>query len=276
MIRSCIFVLVISLVAITSVLGAEPTVPDFQRDVLPIFENHCFQCHDGRKQTAGLRLDVRSKAMQGGDSGDPAIVPKISEQSEIILRVTTDDADAKMPPEGKGQPLSTEEIAIVRNWIDGGANWPDAVAHEERLPKNHWAYIAPVRPELPAVKTDRWVRNPIDRFVLARLEAEGITPPPEADRSTLLRRMSLDLVGLPPSLEELDKALANPKTDRWPRRRIGCWPRPIMENAGVATGSMPHATPIQMATKKTNRGRFGFIAIGSSMRSIAICRTTSS
>jgi hypothetical protein len=213
MIRSCLLVLVISLVACTSGLGAEPTVPDFQRDVLPIFENHCFQCHDGRKQTAGLRLDVRSKAMQGGDSGDPAIVPKISEQSEIVLRVTTDDADAKMPPEGKGQPLSLEEIAIVRNWIDGGAIWPDAVAHEERLPKNHWAYMAPVRPELPAVKNEGWVRNPIDRFVLARLEAEGLTPAPEADRSTLLRRMSLDLVGLPPSLEELDKALADPKTD---------------------------------------------------------------
>ena len=192
---------------------AEPTAPDFQREVLPIFENHCFQCHDGRKQTAGLRLDVRSKAMQGGDSGDPAIVPKISEQSEIILRVMTDDADARMPPEGKGQPLSPEEIAIVRNWIDGGASWPDAVAHEERLPKNHWAYMAPVRPELPAVTSERWVRNPIDRFVLASLEAEGLKPAPEAERATLLRRMSLDLVGLPPSLEELDKALADPKSD---------------------------------------------------------------
>ena len=152
----------------------EPDRTDFQRDVLPIFENHCFQCHDGRKQTAGLRLDVRSKAMQGGDSGDPAIVPKISEQSEIILRVMTDDADAKMPPEGKGQPLSPEEIAIVRNWIDGSAVWPDVVAHEERL-KNHPACVlAPVRPESPAVKNEHWVRNPIDRFVLARLEAEGL------------------------------------------------------------------------------------------------------
>ena len=154
-------------------LAAEPSKPDFQRDVQPIFENHCYQCHDGRKQTAGLRLDVRSRAMHGGDSGDPAIVPGISAQSEIILRVTTDDADARMPPAGKGQPLSPEAIAILRNWIDGGAIWPDAAAHEERLPKNHWAYIAPVQAELPTVKNEAWIRNPIDRFVLARLEAEG-------------------------------------------------------------------------------------------------------
>jgi Protein of unknown function (DUF1553)/Protein of unknown function (DUF1549)/Planctomycete cytochrome C len=213
MIKIRLLVFVGALVASTSAIGAEPAAPDFQRDVLPIFENHCFQCHDGRKQTAGLRLDVRSKAMHGGDSGDPAIVPKISEQSEIVLRVTTDDADARMPPEGKGQPLSPEEIASVRNWIDSGANWPDAVAHEERLPKNHWAYIAPVRPELPAVKNEHWVRNPIDRFVLARLEAEGLKPAAEADKSTLLRRMSLDLVGLPPSLGELDKVLTDSKTD---------------------------------------------------------------
>ena len=106
------------LLAGTNAYCAEPSKPDFQRDVQPIFENHCFQCHDGRKQTAGLRLDVRSRAMHGGDSGDPAIVPGISAQSEIVLRVITDDADARMPPEGKGQPLSPDEIAIVRNWID--------------------------------------------------------------------------------------------------------------------------------------------------------------
>ena len=95
--------------------------------------------------------------------------------------------------------------------------WPDEAAHEERLPKNHWAYIAPARPKLPAVKNESWVRNPIDRFVLARLEAEGLKPSPEADRATLLRRMSLDLVGLPPSLAELDQTLADPKSDALPQ-----------------------------------------------------------
>jgi hypothetical protein len=181
-----------------------PPPVDFGRDVLPLFRDRCYQCHDGRKQKSGLRLDVRSAALRGGESGKPAVVPGASGKSELIRRVTTAQGDEAMPP-GK-QKLTTDQVRLLRAWIDAGAPWPDALANEG---SGHWAFQAPRRPPLPAVKNPAWVRNEIDRFLLARLEREGLTPSPEADRLTLIRRLSLDLLGLPPTPEEVDAFLAD-------------------------------------------------------------------
>ncbi|HEY2881879.1 MAG TPA: PSD1 and planctomycete cytochrome C domain-containing protein [Pirellulales bacterium] len=188
---------------------------DFQRDILPVFQDHCYQCHDGRKQTSGFRLDVRSCAMHGGDSGETAIVPGKSAESELLKRLTSTDADEVMPPKDKSKPLSADEIATVKRWIDSGATWPDKLANEDRLKKNHWAFIPPKRPALPEVKNQAWVRTPIDQFILAKLEAEGLEPSAEADRATLLRRLSLDLTGLPPSIEELDAFVSDTSADAY-------------------------------------------------------------
>jgi mono/diheme cytochrome c family protein len=178
---------------------------DFARDVRPIFQARCYQCHDGRKHTSGLRLDVRSIALRGGDSGKPAVVPGHSATSALMRRVTSTDKSEAMPP--KGQRLSAEQIRLLRAWIDAGAVWPDALAGEDKA--GHWAFRPPVRPPLPAVKDERWPRNAIDRFILARLEKERLRPSPEADRTTLIRRLYLDLIGLPPSIAEVDAFLAD-------------------------------------------------------------------
>ncbi|HXG47777.1 MAG TPA: PSD1 and planctomycete cytochrome C domain-containing protein, partial [Methylomirabilota bacterium] len=187
--------------------GSEP-VPagatvDFQRDVQPLLERRCLECHDARKNKGSLRLDRRSAALQGGDSGQPAIVPGQSAASLLIHRVSRVDSDERMPP--KGERLSPTEINLLKRWIDQGAPWPESGTTE----RVHWAYVPPKRPPLPPVKNPRWPRNAIDHFILARLDREGLEPSPEADRAVLLRRVSLDLTGLPPTLEELDAFLAD-------------------------------------------------------------------
>jgi hypothetical protein len=187
--------------------AAETPRVDFARDVQPIFKGHCYSCHDGRKHKAGLRLDVRTSALRGGESGKPAIVPGDSKKSDLLRRVTSTDEEEVMPP--AGEPLSADQVKRLRDWIDAGAVWPDALAGEDAPWKRHWAFRPPVRSPLPSVQNTTWPRNPLDRFVLARLEKEGLTPSPEADRVTLLRRLSLDLIGLPPTLEEVDAFLAD-------------------------------------------------------------------
>src|SRR5262249_36339643 len=151
--------------------------------------------------------DVRSIALRGGESGEPAIVPGSSAKSALIRRVTSSDEDEVMPPEGKR--LSANEVQLLRAWIDAGASWPDALSGETRLPQNHWAFRQPVRPRAPPLKTQDWPRTPTDRFVLARLEKEGLNLSDTADRVTLLRRLSLDLIGLPPTIREVDDFLAD-------------------------------------------------------------------
>jgi hypothetical protein len=179
---------------------------DFERDVLPLFKARCFACHDATKQRAGFRLDVRSLAMKGGESGRPAIVPGKAAQSELVRRITSNDPDTRMPK--KGEALSTKEIAAITAWIDAGAKWPDALANEG--PTKHWAFAAPKRPALPALpQPGSPIRNPIDRFILARLEKEGLTLSPQADRVTLSRRLYLDLIGLPPTPGEVDAFVAD-------------------------------------------------------------------
>jgi mono/diheme cytochrome c family protein len=192
--------------------------PDFAGKILPIFQAHCYQCHDGRKGKSGLRLDVRARALRGGDSGQPAIVPGNSGKSEMIRRVTLTSGNEAMPP-GK-KKLTAAQIRLLRGWIDAGAPWPVAPANAaaSAAPSHadegeHWAFRAPLRPPLPPVRNTAWVRNAIDRFIVARLEKEGLAPTREADRVKLIRRLSLDLTGLPPTPKEVDDFLAD-KSDQ--------------------------------------------------------------
>jgi hypothetical protein len=199
------------LLAFTAPAGAEGPRVDFEREVLPLLKSRCYSCHDARKHRSEFRVDVKAHALHGGKSGKPAIVPGESGKSELVRRILSTDEDEVMPPEGKR--LTAAEVHTLRNWIDGGATWPDALAGAGPAKKNHWAFMPPVRPPLPAVRDGAWVRNPIDRFILARLEKEGLKPSARADRTTLIRRLSLDLIGLPPTVAEVDAFVAD-KSER--------------------------------------------------------------
>ena len=171
---------------------------DFSRDVRPLLSQHCFACHgpDADSREAGLRLDRADAALAELKSGTTAIVPGKPDASELIARITTDDADLRMPPAASGHTLGDDEIDVLRRWIAGGAKFDD-----------HWSFRPVAQVEPPAVKNEAWVRNPIDRFVLARLEKEKLAASPEADATTLLRRLSLDLTGLPPTPSEVAEFL---------------------------------------------------------------------
>jgi len=176
---------------------------DFSREVQPIFVARCYSCHGDQKQKSDFRLDDRSVALHGGESGKPAVVPGNSAGSALFQRVTSANADDMMPP--KGERLSAPEITLLKNWIDQGANWPDALAKPGgKASISHWAFKAPVKAPLPRVRHAKCLRDPIDNFILAKLDKEKLNPSPEADKVTQLRRLSLDLIGLPPTIAELD------------------------------------------------------------------------
>ncbi len=172
----------------------------FNRDIRPILSDNCFQCHgpDERKREAGLRLDQKDSATKPTESGHTAIVPGKAEASELVVRITTANADLQMPPASSGKKLTASQIDLLRRWVAEGAEY-----------QGHWAFLPVQRPALPDVTHAAWVRNPIDRFIAARLEQEGLTPAPEAPRETLIRRVSLDLTGLPPTPAEVDAFLAD-------------------------------------------------------------------
>ncbi len=174
--------------------------PDFAKDVRPVLERSCFGCHGPEKQKSGYRLDIRSLALRGGDSGERAIVPHNAKGSALYQHVTGADGKAVMPPEkSPGPRLSPEEIETLRAWIDAGPAWPDALAGQEEEKKPHWALQPLVSPPIPGPEV-----NPIDAFIRAKLEPKNLTPSPEADPRTLLRRVHDDLTGLPPTPEETD------------------------------------------------------------------------
>jgi mono/diheme cytochrome c family protein len=202
--RSCLALAVALGLSAWAHADSAPPV-DFARDIQPLFQAHCYKCHDVRKQTAGFRLDVRDRALRGGESGKTAIIPGDSGKSELIRRVGDPDAEKGMPP-GK-EKLPAAQVQLLRAWIDAGAPWPDALANNTA--RGHWAFQPPRRPPVPAVKNGSWPRTDIDRFILARLDKEGLAPSPEAERVTLLRRLSLDLIGLPPTTGEVDAFLAD-------------------------------------------------------------------
>lgn len=168
---------------------------EFNRDIRPILAEKCIFCHgqDANQRQGDLRLDVRDAALDAR-----AIVPHDAAASPLIERITATDPDQRMPPPDSNRTLTAEQIKLLERWIDAGASY-----------ETHWAFMTPQRPSPPAIKNEAWVRNPIDRFVLAKLEAVGLSPSPEADRTTLIRRLSIDLTGLPPTPEEVDAFVAD-------------------------------------------------------------------
>ena len=180
----------------------------FNREVRPILARHCFKCHgpDDKARKARLRLDRRDDALKLADSGLSPIVPGRPDESELVSRIFAEDEGERMPPPQAKLPLSDRDKQILKQWIAEGANY-----------EVHWAFQRPVRPASPVVKDPAWPRNPIDSFVLARLEAEGLRPAPEADRVTLIRRVSFDLVGLPPTPEEVDAFVRDESPDAYER-----------------------------------------------------------
>lgn len=181
--------------------AAEPL--SFSRDVLPILSDRCFHCHgpDPKHREADLRLDVREAAIEHG-----ALVPGKSSASELVRRIVSSDPDELMPPPASNRSLSPAEREVLKRWVDEGAPWG-----------KHWAFEPPVRPPVPQVAMSHWPRNPIDVFILARLEREKLRPSPEASKETLLRRVYLDLVGLPPTPEEVDAFLLDNAPDAYER-----------------------------------------------------------
>lgn len=191
--------------------GPEGGEIDFVRDVRPIFEEHCYECHGPDKRKGGLRLTNRRDAFQPGDLGFPVIEPSSAELSPLYELLVSEDAEERMPKDE--DPLPAAKVEILRRWIDQGAVWPDGVDEGEA----HWSYQRPTRPPRPEVGDGSWPANEIDAFVLARLESEGLSPSPEADRVTLIRRVSLDLVGLPPTPEEVEQFLNDSAPDAYER-----------------------------------------------------------
>ena len=175
---------------------------DYARDIEPILHERCYLCHGAQQQMSGLRLDSREAALKGGATG-AVIVPGDPAASKLVARISSSSDGFRMPP--GGEPLGATETSLISAWIAGGAVWPDShsgpearARQRESAADSHWAFQPVRRPDPPDVNATDWVRNPIDRFVLARLEAEGLAPSPEAAPETLLRRIHLDLVGLPP------------------------------------------------------------------------------
>jgi hypothetical protein len=188
------------------VVVADASVVDYLRDVRPILVHNCFQCHgaDDAVRQAGLRLDEGTAATAELESGRRAIVPGKPEQSELMARVSSTDAETAMPPAETGNRLTPVEVETLRKWIAEGAAYA-----------RHWAYVKPSRPPLPAVRDAAWPRRAIDHFVLARLESEGIAPAAPADRATLARRLSLDLLGLPATPEEVRAFVNDPRPEAY-------------------------------------------------------------
>ncbi|SIN90646.1 Planctomycete cytochrome C [Singulisphaera sp. GP187] len=189
---------------------------DYARDVRPILAKHCYQCHGPQRQKGGLSLHAKARALAGGDGG-PAFEAGKSAESRLIELVAAVDEDDVMPPQGGGERLTPEQVGVLRAWIDQGAAWPDDPVGSSSIASDHWSFRRPVRSDLPEVKRSGWARNPIDRFVQTRLDREGMIPAPEADRTTLIRRLSLDLIGLPPTIDEVDLFVADTRLDAYER-----------------------------------------------------------
>ncbi|NUN98640.1 MAG: DUF1549 domain-containing protein, partial [Candidatus Omnitrophica bacterium] len=173
---------------------------DFERDIRPIIINNCFACHgpDPNQRKGDLRLDRREDLVRETEGGRHIVAPGDPSKSELYRRITLGEDPDLMPPKSSGKELKPEQVELIRKWIEQGAEWA-----------GHWAYIPPKRPPLPTVNNSAWVRNEIDAYILARLEQEGLSPSPEAPKHTLIRRLSFDLIGLPPRPDEVSAFLAD-------------------------------------------------------------------
>ena len=178
----------------TAHAAAIPERIEFNRDIRPILSDNCFACHgpDENQRQAEYRLDIEEVAYREHD-GVRAIVPGMPSESDLFRRITSTDDDLRMPPSESHQTLTKDQIELVRRWIKQGAVW-----------QGHWSFISPKQPDVPKVNNPKWVTNPIDNFVLTRLEHEKLSPSPEANKTTLIRRVTFDLTGLPPTLAEID------------------------------------------------------------------------
>jgi len=187
---------------------------DFARDIRPILEANCFECHGTKKSRGRLRLDLKATAFKGGNTG-PAVIAHNSDESLMVRRVLGLDGEDRMPLDE--DPLPEHQIALLKAWIDQGAVWPDdgSTLTAATGDTGHWAYRAPKRPAIPRVSRTDWTRTPIDAFILARLEKDGLQPSPEAGKAALLRRVSLDLIGLPPTPAEIDAFVADARPEAY-------------------------------------------------------------
>ncbi len=192
-------------------LGATPALAApkkktivFNRDIRPILSEHCFACHgpDEKKRKAKLRLDINDKLFDERKGGVTVLVPGDLVESELYANVTTDDEDTLMPPADHDKPLSGRQKELIGQWIKEGAQWQE-----------HWSFMKPVRPKVPQTKHAQWAKNPIDHFIAAKLEEQELPPSKEANRETLIRRVAFDLTGLPPTLQETDRFLADKSAD---------------------------------------------------------------
>lgn len=216
--RAAVVVVWMSCVGLPAIAqpGQPPAEVDYVRHIKPLLARRCYHCHGPHKQESGLRLSQRESALAGGDSGERAIVPGKPEASRLIKLVRGEEADSRMPPEEDGPPLTSEEIGLLTRWIAAGAPWPDG-ADDAVAPPDHWAWRVPVQPPLPSVQRAAWCRNAIDFFVLAKLEEAGLAPSPEVDRWQLIRRVSLDLTGLPPTPAQVEEFINDPSPDAYER-----------------------------------------------------------
>ena len=201
-----------------------PRAVDYEREIKPLLFQKCAACHGALKQNSGLRLDAGELIRKGGDNG-PTVVPGQSIHSVLIDRVTAQDHSVRMPPEGQGEKLSESQVDLLRRWIDQGAASPA----DEKIPDDparYWSYQSPVRPAVPAVKNQAWVRNPIDAFIAVEHEERGLSPTVEAPREVWLRRVCLDLTGLPPTRTELHAFLQDQSADAFEKIVDGLLARP--------------------------------------------------
>ncbi|MBY0514163.1 MAG: DUF1549 domain-containing protein, partial [Gemmataceae bacterium] len=216
----------LALVALFVIAAGAPAAPPddaaFEKAVRPLLVEKCVACHGPEKQKGGLRVDSRVALLKGGDNG-PAVVPGKPAESRLI-RAVRHDGELKMPPKGR---LPDAEVAALTAWVAAGAPWPDAApttaakAGEREFTaeeKAFWAFQPVRRPDVPRVKAAAWVRTPIDAFILAKHESAGLTPAPEADRRTLLRRLTFDLTGLPPTPAEVDAFLGDNSPDAYEKQ----------------------------------------------------------
>ena len=205
--RGSLFVVALVALAVTR---APAAAVDFASDIEPIFHKRCYGCHGPSQQMNGLRLDQKNAALKGGHSG-AVILPGNSAASKLIERVTSGKEGFRMPP--GDSPVSAAEIEILRQWIDQGAAWEESPAPAPAKlseKEKHWSFQPVNRPPRPQVSDPSWARNAIDQFVLVKLDAEGIKPSPEAETTTLIRRVYFDLIGLPPSPAEVDVFVNDP------------------------------------------------------------------